>query len=239
MPILKNPINILAYPEHLRDDRSRQQLSLDFWIEHTGLKNVASHVGWVNAGADNPYHNTDHCFGVAELALLLLRHSLNNPTSLSDVRVILAACLFHDFDHTGADVPDSINIHNACAGASMPLTLAGVSKEEIQEVTKLIQVTEFPFKHRPTTLHEKIIRDADLLWLSTRADPIPPLLGLYGEVSKKAANKDLILSTFLKSNVEFVDSCKLFTHAGVQAYAACRPTVVDAIQKYLAENNLV
>ena len=34
-------------------------------------------------------------------------------------------------------------------------------------------------------------------------------------------------------------SCKLFTHAGVQAYAACRPTVVDAIRKYLAENNLV
>ena len=114
----------------------------------------------------NPYHNFRHmthvlwlCYNACQYYALEL--------SPRQMRTLLIAALFHDFDHTGRphrgdEDPDGINIEIATSG--LRRYLASGDRVILPEIEALIEATHFPYKtdSQKLDLLGKIIRDADL-----------------------------------------------------------------------------
>lgn len=112
----------------------------------------------------NPYHNLRHILHVTWLcyqAADFYRQKL----SPRQIRNLLVAALFHDFDHPGHSRPgeDSDHLNIEIAIAALRRHLQPVDRAALPEIETLIRVTEFPYKPsaRSLDLSGKIIRDAD------------------------------------------------------------------------------
>ncbi len=112
---------------------------------------------------NNPYHNFRHVCHVLWLCYkACIFYDCSNGLSKRQMRNLLVAALFHDFDHTGKTGPDSVNIARAIKG--LKKYLATEDKEEFEKIEMLIQYTEYPYviPHDQVTLSGHVLRDADL-----------------------------------------------------------------------------
>ena len=112
-----------------------------------------------NPAASLPYHNNEHNFMLAVNA-----HSIGEQLGMEDdlLKHLLVAGMFHDYNHTGTTLPDSVNIQKALHFLhqnSQVFIEAGLSVPLLQV---LIQATENPPAEN-YTLPEQVMRDADLL----------------------------------------------------------------------------
>lgn len=110
-----------------------------------------------------PYHNLYHTQCVAYYAFFGANAS--ELDGWETTNLVLAA-LFHDFNHSAGQKPDTENIRQAVAGWRTFAQINQLSESRIGEVERLIQCTEYPFLAEPQTLPEKILRDADLLQIT-------------------------------------------------------------------------
>lgn len=110
----------------------------------------------------NPYHNFRHMCHVLWLCHEACKFYTENSMYRRDMRNLLIAALFHDFDHTGQAGPDSVNIARAIAG--LEKHLAPEDRDELPAIVAIIKATEFPYTVPSDQLElpEQIIRDADL-----------------------------------------------------------------------------
>lgn len=115
---------------------------------------------------NNPYHNFRHTLHVMWLCYDACRYYRDELTP-RQMRVLLTAALFHDFDHPGRpnsaeQDPDKINIEIAIAG--LREHIAPDDRALLPEIEAVIEATHFPYKAGGETLDllGKIIRDADL-----------------------------------------------------------------------------
>lgn len=115
---------------------------------------------------NNPYHNFRHMSHVLWLCYLGCRY-YQNELSPRQMRILLIAALFHDFDHPGHphpgdEDPDGINIKLAVAGLRQYITQA--DRALLPEIEATIEATHFPpqIGSGQLDLLAKIIRDADL-----------------------------------------------------------------------------
>lgn len=115
---------------------------------------------------NNPYHNFRHTLHVLWLCHKACRYYQEKLTSY-EMRSLLIAALFHDFDHPGhphpgEQDPDRINIKIAIAG--LQRYMAPEDREFLPEIEALIEATHYPYKTagEELTLLGQIIRDADL-----------------------------------------------------------------------------
>jgi hypothetical protein len=89
-----------------------------------------------------------------------------NKLSPRHARNLLIASLFHDFDHPGHSHPgtnsDWLNIEVAIA--ALRRHILPEDQDALPEIEALIRATEFPYKHRGSSLDlaGQILRDADL-----------------------------------------------------------------------------
>jgi hypothetical protein len=114
----------------------------------------------------NPYHNLRdmlHVLWLCHKACRYYRHKLTP----SQMRVLLIAALFHDFDHPGhphpgEKDPDKINIPIAISGLRRYI-MAG-DRALMPAIEGIIEATHFPYTIGSDKLDllGKIIRDADL-----------------------------------------------------------------------------
>ena len=109
----------------------------------------------------HPYHNFRHMFHVLWLcydACLYYQSGLI-PRQM---RNLLIAAMFHDFDHSGLLGDDDINIERSCRG--LKRNLLPVDESDVDEIVKLIKATEYPYgvSSADLELAGQIIRDADL-----------------------------------------------------------------------------
>jgi HD domain len=114
----------------------------------------------------NPYHNLRHTLHVVWLCHNACRYYKNELTP-RQMRNLLIAALFHDFDHPGhphpgEKDPDRINIELAVA-ALRRHAMPG-DRAFLPEIEAVIQATHFPYKAIGDQLDllSRIIRDADL-----------------------------------------------------------------------------
>ncbi len=114
----------------------------------------------------NPYHNFRHMLHVLWLCHKACRYYQNQLTP-RQIRNLLIAALFHDFDHPGhphpgEDDPDRINIQIAIAG--LRRYIMPVDRAFLPEIEALIEATQYPYKVGSDKLDllGRIIRDADL-----------------------------------------------------------------------------
>ena len=125
------------------------------------LKHYFRAVFFNAPNVNHPYHNFRHMVHVLYLCYDACVFYADKLTP-RQMRNLLIAALFHDFDHTGVSGDDAVNIERAVEGLR-----AHISDEDLahfNEIAYLIRCTEFPYK-RPSdkiSLLGQIIRDADL-----------------------------------------------------------------------------
>jgi hypothetical protein len=133
----------------------------------------------------NPYHNLRHTLHVLWLCQKACRY-YRSELSPRQMRNLLIAALFHDFDHPGhphpgEDDPDRINIPIAIAGLrryAMP-----TDRPFLPEIEALIGATHYPYKIAgdKVDLLAQIIRDADLAQVLSPAWIQQVVIGLAQE----------------------------------------------------------
>ena len=115
---------------------------------------------------ENPYHNLRHMLHVTWLCHQACEYYRAELTPLQ-MRELLIAALFHDFDHPGhphqgEPDPDRINIEIAIGGLRKHVQPS--DRQSLTCIEALIRATHFPYKTSGDELDllGKIIRDADL-----------------------------------------------------------------------------
>jgi 3'5'-cyclic nucleotide phosphodiesterase len=114
----------------------------------------------------NPYHNFRHQLHVLWLCQKACQYYRNNLTP-RQIRNLLIAALFHDFDHPGhphpaEPDPDQLNIDVAIAG--LRRHIAADDRASLPDIEALIEATHYPYKTASVDLDllGRILRDADM-----------------------------------------------------------------------------
>lgn len=156
----------------------------------------------------NSYHNIFHTIVVFVNSYKI---AVKEKVPISEIRTILLAALFHDFDHSGGEKSDSENVEIAISAYKKYST---ESEEINNKVIAIIQATEYPYtiKEEDLSLEQKIIRDADLTQMYTDNFIQQVIFGLL--IGELKMNLEKALETQLK----FMDSVQPHTKYGNDLY---------------------
>lgn len=108
----------------------------------------------------HPYHNARHMFHVLWLCYQACEFYAEVMTR-RQMRDLLIAALFHDFDHSGMVGNDDLNIERAIRG----LKKYALEEDQgfyLEDSIALMRATEFPHKPIVLSLPAQIVRDADM-----------------------------------------------------------------------------
>lgn len=162
---------------------------VDKVIDEHNLHYYACYFESYNISHYLPYHNRYHsrCM-VMNCHEAAVYHNLNK----SDSRSLIAAALFHDFNHSGGQFADDVNIKKAVSGfekanqwvTAHGATITSLSEEEFLKAIDTIRITEYPYTKDPESQIQKIIRDADLMQVyeEDQDQLVKQFLGLKDEV---------------------------------------------------------
>ncbi len=131
-----------------------------------------------------PYHNFRHMLHVTYLcydACTFYARSINP----SEMRSLLIAAMFHDFDHSGMMGNDDLNIARAIRGLEANLDAWDIPRRST--IVSLIRATEYPhaIPFEQLDLYGRIIRDADMAQGLDAAWIQQTVFGLAAERGKK------------------------------------------------------
>jgi hypothetical protein len=109
---------------------------------------------------NNPYHNFRHLFHMLWLCYNACQ-SYADILSPREMRNLLIAALFHDFDHSGKQGNDDLNIEIAIRG--LKKHLHPDDKDYFEAICDIIRPTQYPYTSASETLPllAQILRDAD------------------------------------------------------------------------------
>lgn len=145
-----------------------------------------------------PYHNFRH---ISHVTLLCYQACVFYKETLSarQMRNLLIASLFHDFDHSGMLGDDDLNIEKSIRGLTKHILPE--DKEYFGEIKKIIQATQYPYQtsSEDLGLMEQIIRDADLSQAFSVAWIQQVVFGLATEWSKRPIEVLESQTPFLRS----------------------------------------
>ena len=152
---------------------------------------------------DNPYHNFRHMLHVTWLCYRACEYYLGR-ISPREMRNLLIAALFHDFDHRGVAGDDSVNI--ALAIKALNQYLLSEDRKYFDEIVAVIKATEFPHKIPAAELKlcGRILRDADV------AQALEPTW-LYQVIFGLAAELEKTLIEMLKIQEQFLSGLNFST----------------------------
>lgn len=175
------------------------------------------------------YHNfrhMTHVFWLCGLACVFYKDALTKR----EMRNLLIAALFHDFDHTGKAGNDDINIE---------LAIRGIRRHVLPEDTKflpeievLIRVTEYPYKQASSDLPHsaQIIRDADLCQSFSVAWIQHVIFGLASEWGKRPIEVLQMQEPFLKAlTLNTVWARETFPQRDIEAKIAEAQTLIELL----------
>lgn len=177
-------------------------------IENTGrlyegdLVEYFRSVFFEASNLQNPYHNFRHMLHVMWLCYDACRYYRDQLTP-RQMRTLLVAALFHDFDHPGhphpgEEDPDRINI--AIAVAALRRRVVPADAASLREIEALIEATHFPYRvpGHELELPRQIIRDADLAQVFSQAWIQQVVIGLGQEQGVAPIDVLKYQTTFLR-----------------------------------------
>lgn len=111
----------------------------------------------------SPYHNLNHNIVVTNFCYYIGKSEKINKQEMQE---LLIAAIFHDFNHTAGEEKDDSNVRYAKDGVKKFVESSDI-KINLNNVNKIIDATEFPYKLKEEDLNiqQKIIRDADMCQL--------------------------------------------------------------------------
>lgn len=190
-----------SIPEIIRNDAHLYKGDLCYYYR----------VTWHHAkNLKNTYHGFGHVFHVfyrCYEACLFYQEKI----SPEEMRILLLAAMFHDFDHPGVGGHDDLNIIRAVRGFRKHV-LQG-DQPIVERVVSLIDITEYPYKFDTSdlTLLAQILRDADMMQSLGPVWIQPVIFGLAGEWDASPLE-------ILKSQPSFIKNLKLYTAWGQELF---------------------
>lgn len=171
---------------------------------------VIDYIDDLNPSVDAPYHGAFH-----EAAMVTLVFEASKFFNLrADVtRNLVLAAAFHDYDHTGGNSTDDVNISRAVAGVSAALKNI-VGTEDLDDVTasviELIKCTQYPYVAEPIGLLQGIMRDADLMMPYL---PIDDAVWLFRGLKREMeiSRGPILMSDFADGVLDFYSKVKWHT----------------------------
>jgi hypothetical protein len=148
------------------------------------------------------YHNFRHMLHVFWTCYeACIYYSVYAPGSLTprEMRNLLIAALFHDFDHSGMMGDDDLNIERATRG--LRKYVAEEDKIFLEDIESILKPTQFPYiiPSEKIRLSAQILRDADMSQALNPAWIQQVILGLSTEWNKKPVEVLAMQPAFLRS----------------------------------------
>lgn len=162
-------------PEIIRNDQNIYEGNLIYYFQI---------IFFHSRNLYHPYHNFRHMMHVFWLCYQACVYYKDELTP-RQMRNLLIASLFHDFDHSGLFGDDDLNILRAIRG--LEKHLLEKDKTDLPDISYLIKVTEYPYtiSSEGMELRGLIIRDADLSQSLNPAWLQQVVLGLAKEWQKQ------------------------------------------------------
>lgn len=112
-----------------------------------------------NKGATNPYHNNYH---ILTVFINCYKAAKKERLEKKEIRILLIAALFHDFNHSAGQYTDDVNVKNSISAFWKYSVESEIDSEKIIEI---IKATQFPYiiPENELSIEQKIIRDCDLM----------------------------------------------------------------------------
>ena len=166
------------------------------------------------------YHNSQHTKDVLQAAEYLCK--AENVTK-HEKELLLTAALFHD-----AGFIRTYNGHEeqSCEMARESLPTFGYSQQDIEAICDLIMATKL--FHKPTTLLQKIIRDADLHYLGT-SHYVAISNNLYSEYKHLGLVKDH--REWHKKQITFLEGHEYLTRPANKKYGPSKKKNLQLLTK--------
>ena len=153
----------------------------------------------------SPYHNLNHNITVTNFAYYI---GQSEGLKKEEMKELLIAAIFHDFNHTAGEKKDDTNIQNSKNGVKKFIEEKDVDVD-LEKVYDIINATEYPYTidNDKLTKQQEIIRDADLMQLLEPTRLQANWLGLSKEVGVSFVE-------WLKAQKKFVSNCEFNTSLG-------------------------
>lgn len=160
----------------------------------------------------NGYHGLRHMLHVTWVCYkACIYYGKLNQMTPQQMRNLLIAALFHDYDHTGEAGDDSVNIKRAIAGLRKHVLFE--DEPYLEEIIAIFQATQFPHSDLgdTATLEQLIIRDADI---SQAFDVswIGEIVSGFGNELNKSPKE------MLEQQLKFLDGISFYTDFGKVFY---------------------
>jgi len=164
------------------------------------LKSALSYVILNNSGNTNPYHSFEH---TSNVFLYCVEGSEYHNVPEKERLNLLLAALFHDFNHSGGEMTDNINISNAKLGVEAWAKEINDATVDLEQIYSLIDITEFPYKvdSNSLNLQQQILRDSDMGSIFTDNWFQTIILGLSSEGK-------IEIEAFIEQQKNFMNSMK-------------------------------
>lgn len=185
-------INIAENPPELQV--SAQAFRAAVYAQRDGL--LLSAFNYIKSNSNSleaPYHNLYHTQCVTYYVFFGAKASKLDEWGTTNLTL---AALFHDFNHSAGLKTDRENIEDAVSGWREFGLSNRLSQLRLIEVEKLIRCTEYPFRLKPQSPFEEIIRDADLLQITCPQWEEMIYEGLVQELSNTKMNLGQPLEEF-------------------------------------------
>lgn len=159
----------------------------------------------------HPYHNFRHIMHVLWLCYQACIYYADRVDDLSvdslsrrQMRNLLIAVLFHDFDHSGMMGDDDLNIARALR--ALEKYILPEDREYLKDISLIIRATEYPYKVSAIQigLCGEIIRDADMSQAFSVAWIQQVIFGLATEWNQMPID-------LLRKQIDFIQSLKFHT----------------------------
>ena len=111
----------------------------------------------------SPYHNLNHNISITIFSYF---NAVSEKIDKKQMKELLLASIFHDFNHTAGESNGVTNIKNAKLGVKEFVSKNKINVD-LNTINKNIDATEFPYKisDEDLDIQQKIIRDSDILQL--------------------------------------------------------------------------
>lgn len=170
------------------------------------LKDVFRYFLLSNKSNCLPYHNIHH-------TLTMFRHleMLKQKTEITEHEHLLLqiAVFFHDFNHSGGEYIDQVNIQFATQAINdfkKEYSNNNLTNEDWKQIKEIIKATEYPYiiNDEDLTICQKIIRDLDLLMGLETTFIETTIVGLAKEFNRS-------IESMIKDQINFIKSVKFHT----------------------------
>ncbi|MCF7820473.1 MAG: 3',5'-cyclic nucleotide phosphodiesterase [Candidatus Pacebacteria bacterium] len=180
-------------------------------------------ICFLSDNAFNPYHNFRHTMTVVCETYKAILH-YQNKLNKNEVKALLIAAFFHDFNHSGKNGNEGKEIENAII--AMENNLLEADKGLSKQIKTLIKATQYPYHKMVNSLSEKIIRDADLsqalfdVWIQQ------VIFGLAKEHGQRPLE-------MLKKQIPFLSQITFHTTWAEEHYRPLVNTKLEIVNYYL------